>query len=71
MFMNCESEAPSLTLNFKVLIFFRIWEQTAAVLDKLSSNDYLKKLSSPEAINPIDPYWKQLLSFFFLIPIYR
>ncbi|XP_078330385.1 dymeclin-like [Crassostrea virginica] len=37
--------------------------------NELSSNDYLKKLSSPEPINPIDPYWNQLLSFSFIIPI--
>uniref|UniRef100_K1PRE0 Dymeclin n=1 Tax=Magallana gigas TaxID=29159 RepID=K1PRE0_MAGGI len=37
--------------------------------NELSTNEYLKRLSSPEPINPIDPYWNQLLSFSFLIPI--
>ena len=36
--------------------------------NEFSSNDYLKKLSSPESINPIDPYWNQLL---FSPPLYQ
>ncbi|XP_041356321.1 dymeclin-like [Gigantopelta aegis] len=42
---------------------------TSSSLSELASNDYLKRLSGTEPINPMDPYWNQLLSFSFLIPV--
>ncbi|CAH1789250.1 unnamed protein product [Owenia fusiformis] len=38
-------------------------------ISELHSNEYLKKLSSTEVISPNDPFWNQLLSFSFIIPI--
>ncbi|KAJ8311402.1 hypothetical protein KUTeg_010757 [Tegillarca granosa] len=38
-------------------------------ISELSSNEYLQKLAGAEPINQIDPFWNQLLSFSFLIPI--
>ncbi|XP_076439068.1 dymeclin-like [Babylonia areolata] len=38
-------------------------------LSELGSNEYLKRLSGLEPINPMDPFWNQLLSFSFLIPV--
>lgn len=38
-------------------------------LSELADNEYLKRLSGTEAINPMDPFWNQLLSFSFLIPV--
>ncbi|XP_050397262.1 dymeclin [Patella vulgata] len=42
---------------------------TSSSLSDLSSNEYLQKLAGTEAIDKIDPFWNQLLSFSFLIPI--
>ncbi|ESO98060.1 hypothetical protein LOTGIDRAFT_239130 [Lottia gigantea] len=42
---------------------------TSSSLGDLGSNEYLQKLSGTEAIDKIDPFWNQLLSFSFLIPI--
>ena len=36
-----------------------------------AGTDLLKRLSSTEAINPMDPFWNQLLSFFTTTPISR
>lgn len=38
-------------------------------LSDLGSNECLKRLSGTEPINPMDPFWNQLLSFSFLIPV--
>ncbi|XP_060076610.1 dymeclin-like [Ylistrum balloti] len=38
-------------------------------MGELANNDYLKRLAGNTAINPIDPFWNQLLSYSFLIPI--
>ncbi|KAK7475756.1 hypothetical protein BaRGS_00032977 [Batillaria attramentaria] len=38
-------------------------------LSELADNEYLKRLSGTEPINPMDPFWNQLLSFSFLIPV--
>ena len=38
---------------------------------ELGTNDYLRRFSSTEAISPQDPFWNQLLSYTFLIPINR
>ena len=64
---------PSLFLNSHLNNFgyFKNMGANSSSSNELSSNDYLKKLSSSEPINPIDPYWNQLLSFSFLIPINR
>lgn len=42
---------------------------TSSSLSELPSNEYLKRLSSQEAIDPMDPFWNQLLSFSFQIPV--
>lgn len=36
---------------------------------ELGTNEYLQRFSSTEAISPQDPFWNQLLSYTFLIPI--
>ncbi|KAK3095350.1 hypothetical protein FSP39_013559 [Pinctada imbricata] len=38
-------------------------------ISELTNNEYLRRLSAAEPINPIDPFWNQLLSYSFLIPI--
>ncbi|XP_059158576.1 dymeclin-like isoform X2 [Physella acuta] len=42
---------------------------TSSSLSELPNNEYLKRLSSQEAIDPMDPFWNQLLSFSFQIPV--
>lgn len=42
---------------------------TSSSLSELADNEYLKRLSSTEPIHPMDPFWNQLLSFSFLIPV--
>ncbi|BFZ14111.1 hypothetical protein BsWGS_17150 [Bradybaena similaris] len=42
---------------------------TSSSLNELSSNEYLKRLSGQEAIDQMDPFWNQLLSFSFQIPV--
>ncbi|KAL5020400.1 hypothetical protein ScPMuIL_003292 [Solemya velum] len=36
---------------------------------ELANNEYLRKLSGTDPIDQMDPYWNQLLSYSFLIPI--
>ncbi|XP_012945057.1 dymeclin, partial [Aplysia californica] len=42
---------------------------TSSSLSELSSNEYLRRLSGPEPIDQMDPFWNQLLSFSFQIPV--
>ncbi|XP_070179087.1 dymeclin-like [Littorina saxatilis] len=42
---------------------------SSSSLSELGHNDYLKRLSGTEPVNPMDPFWNQLLSFSFLIPV--
>lgn len=44
---------------------------TSSSLSELPNNEYLKRLSSQKAIDPMDPFWNQLLSFSFQIPVNR
>nr|KAI8752104.1 dymeclin-like [Biomphalaria glabrata] len=42
---------------------------TSSSLSELPNNEYLKHLSSQHPIDPMDPFWNQLLSFSFQIPV--
>ncbi|GFO41736.1 dymeclin-like [Plakobranchus ocellatus] len=42
---------------------------TSSSLSELSNNQYLRRLASTDAIDPMDPFWNQLLSFSFRIPV--
>jgi hypothetical protein len=40
-------------------------------ISELTNNEYLLKLAGAESLSTIDPFWNQLLSYSFLIPINR
>ncbi|RUS74555.1 hypothetical protein EGW08_017680, partial [Elysia chlorotica] len=42
---------------------------TSSSLSELPNNQYLRRLASTDAIDPMDPFWNQLLSFSFRIPV--
>ncbi|XP_071098647.1 dymeclin-like [Haliotis cracherodii] len=42
---------------------------TTSSLADLAQNEYLMRLSGRDPIDPMDPFWNQLLSFSFLIPV--
>jgi len=42
---------------------------TSSSLSELSTNEYLRRLAGTESIDPMDPFWNQLLSFSFQIPV--
>lgn len=59
--MNCQD----------VCVTVDIMGATTSSLADLAQNEYLMRLSGRDPIDPMDPFWNQLLSFSFLIPVNR
>ena len=59
---------PNLFLNSHLKRFgvFENMGTNSNNFNEISSNDYLKKLSTSERINQLDYYWNRLLTFFLL-----